>query len=63
MNFEVINDKNKVVMHTKDISCIPDKEALSSMTKAGYRLKLNGKIASVKKLAEQLKEVSNAKVN
>ena len=52
MNFEVVNDKNKVVMHTKDISCIPNKEILNSILNAGYRIKLDGKILSKKAINE-----------
>ena len=57
MEFEVINDKNKTVMRTETLSCIPDKEILSSMSKAGYRFRLNGKITSPKKLNEQIQNI------
>lgn len=59
MKFEVINDKNKVVMHTEHTSCIPDKDILNSMSKAGYKFKLNGKAITTKKLNEELKEITN----
>ncbi len=55
MKFEVINDKNKVVMNTEFLSCIPEKTVLNLMSKSGYRFRLNNKIMSVKKLDEQLK--------
>lgn len=61
MKFEVINDKNKIVMHTSDISCIPDKDILNLMSKAGYKFKLDNKAVTIKKLNEQLKEASNDK--
>lgn len=55
MKFEVINDKNKVVMHTEHLSCIPDKDTLNSMSKAGYKFKLDGKMLSNKALNELIK--------
>ena len=59
MNFEIINDKNKVVMHTTDTTCIPEKDVLNLMSKAGYKFKLNGKTITTKKLNEQLKELDD----
>ena len=61
MYFEVINDKNKTIMNTEILSCIPDKNTLDSISKAGYRFRLDGKIITVKKLKEQLKEIINVK--
>ena len=61
MKFEVINDRNKTVMHTSSPSCIPDKDILTSMSKAGYKFKLDGKAITIKKLNEKLKEVCNGK--
>lgn len=61
MKFEVINDKNKVVMHTKYTSCMPNKDALNLMAKAGYKFKLDNKAITVKKLNERLKEFVNDK--
>ena len=55
MKFEIINDKNKVVMHTSSPSCIPDKDTLMSMLSAGYKFKLDGKILSKKALNELAK--------
>lgn len=55
MKFEVINDKNKVVMHTESMSCIPDKETLKSMLSAGYKIKLDGKALSKKAINELTK--------
>ena len=63
MKFEVINDKNKVVMHTEHISCIPPRNILNSMSKSGYKFKLNGKSVTVNKLNERLKETSNEENN
>ena len=56
MKFEVFNDKDERAMYTEHISCIPDKDILSSMLKVGYKFKLNGKAITIKKLNEQLKE-------
>lgn len=55
MKFEVVNDKNKVVMNTTDVSCIPDTKTLNIMYKAGYSFKLDNKKISIKKISELLK--------
>ena len=61
MKFEVINDKNIIVMNTTSIYCIPNKEMLILMSKAGYRFRLDGKIITTKKLNDMLKEIVNDK--
>ena len=61
MRFEVINDRNKTVMQTAHMSCIPDKELLNAMSKAGYKFKLNGKMTTIKKLSDKIKEVDDDK--
>lgn len=61
MKFEVINDKNKTVMSTTSLSCIPNKNELNSMSKAGYKFKIDGKAITIKKLNEKLKEIVNDK--
>ena len=63
MRFEVINDKNKTVMSTVNLSCIPNKKILDSMLMAGYKFKLDGKLITAKKLNEILKEIKNDKNN
>ena len=63
MRFEVINDKNKIVMQTSHMSCIPDKNTLNSMQKAGYKFKLNGKTITIKKLSDKIEEVDDEKNN
>ena len=63
MKFEVVNDKSRVVMHTEYISCIPPKDILNSMSDSGYKFKLDGKIISIKKLNEYLKENTDAQNN
>lgn len=50
--FEVLNEKGVAVMGTNSPSCIPDDNQLSSMSKAGYKFKIDGKSASVKKVKE-----------
>ena len=61
MKFEVINDKNKTVMSTTSLSCIPNENELNSMSKAGYKFKIDGKAITIKKLNEKLKEIVNDK--
>ena len=63
MKFEVVNDKNKTVMSTTSPSCIYDRDTLVSMSNAGYKFKLDGKMMSIKKLDEKLKEIYNDKNN
>ena len=55
MRFEVINDKNKTVMHTADAGCIPDENTLRSMHKAGYKFKIDGKSVVITKIKEYLR--------
>lgn len=52
MKFEIINDKNKTVYYTYNTECVPCKEHLASMTNAGYKFKIDGKIVSKKKIEE-----------
>ena len=63
MLFEVINDKNKRVMCTESVACVPDRATLMSMSKTGYKFKLNGKATSVKSLIEKLKEMESVEKN
>lgn len=55
MKFEVLNSKQKVVMYTTDISCIPNKDTLNAMLNAGYKFKLDGEILSKKAISEFIK--------
>ena len=55
MKFEVINDKNKTVYYTYREKDIPQKEYLDSMVSAGYKFKIDGKVASKKKIEELMK--------
>lgn len=59
MLFEVYNNNKKVVMHTENISCIPDKKILTSMYSSGYKFKVDGKTASVKTICDIVKEIEN----
>lgn len=52
MKFQVINDKGVGVMATHYTSCMPDDVQLASMSKAGYKFKIDGKVASIKKVKE-----------
>ena len=52
MKFEVINPFGKPVMTTEYKECVPDKEQINAMLKAGYKLKLNGKILNKKEVIE-----------
>ena len=63
MKFEIINDKNKVVMNTTHGYCIPDKDILTSMSKVGYKFKLDDRAITIKKLNEMLKEIKDAEDN
>ncbi|MDD6022207.1 MAG: hypothetical protein PUB94_06125 [Oscillospiraceae bacterium] len=59
MKFQVVNDKGSPVMETEHISCIPDYSSLSSMSKAGYKFKVDGKIINLKKIKEMTSENDN----
>lgn len=50
--FQVVDDKGVTVMRTDFISCIPDDNQLTSMSKSGYKFKINGKVVSIKKVKE-----------
>lgn len=51
MYFEVLKDGNGK-MYTEHISCIPKKDELTAMQKAGYKFKLNGKAANVSQILQ-----------
>jgi len=56
MKFEVINDKGATVMRTETKSCIPDKDELTTMSKAGYKFRIDEKNITVKKLVNDIKD-------
>ena len=49
-SFEVINPNKRVVMHTKDKDCVPPPQFLKKMAAAGYKFRLDGKLAAAKVL-------------
>lgn len=56
MKFEVIDNKGNTIFNTTEKICLPNKLEIESLTCAGYKFKLDGKIVSKKKLLEQIKE-------
>ena len=50
MKFEVVDRNNRTVMNTSDLSCIPNKEQINSMSKAGYKFKIDGKAINKNKI-------------
>lgn len=57
MEFEVINRDGFPVMGCSSVVCIPTDSQLLSMSKEGYKFKINGKAVSLKKIKE-LKQVT-----
>lgn len=55
MRFEVLKD-GQGKMFTEHICCIPPKDHLTSMQKAGYKFKLDGKPASVSQILKIVEE-------
>lgn len=56
IDFEVINPDGRAVMGASSINCLPTNEQLISMSKAGYKFKLNKKAISLKKLKSFISE-------
>ena len=52
MKFEIINSNGKIVFNTMDESCLTTKGEINSMTKVGYKFKIDGKSITKKKLEE-----------
>lgn len=52
MKFDVFNNDGVVVMTTSHISCIPNKDIINKMVKAGYKFKLDNKPINKMKLQE-----------
>lgn len=52
MLFQVINNEGAPVMRTEQKSCIPDDNQLLSMSKAGYKFKVDGKLTPIKRIRE-----------
>ena len=57
MKFEVINDRGNTVFYTYNKKDIP-KEHLQSMVSSGHKFKIDGKVASKKKVEELLSKRS-----
>lgn len=56
MLFEVVNRLGKVVMHTQYETCVYDTDDLTSLHKAGYRFKVDGKFVNLRKVLSTVKE-------
>lgn len=61
MLFQVINEKGISVMRTEAPSCIPIDSHLTSMSKVGYKFKIDGKFTPIKKIKEIRDEALNEK--
>lgn len=55
MKFEVFNSEKKRVFLTNDISCLPSKKEIISMSKAGYKFKIDGKATNKKEVEDMVK--------
>lgn len=60
MKFEVITNKGIALMSCTTASCIPSLEQLKSISDAGHKFRINGKIMSIKKV-QAFKEQQNIK--
>ncbi|MDO4562197.1 MAG: hypothetical protein Q4C12_00025 [Clostridia bacterium] len=58
MKFEVINDRGMTVMSCTAFSCIPEESEISSMLKAGYKFKIDGKSVNKRKIQE-IRSINN----
>ena len=56
MIFEVVNRDGRTDMYTEYTQYIPTKSELASMIKEGYKFKIDGKVATKKRIEELLKE-------
>lgn len=50
MKFEVIDDENNIVMTTNSYECLPTQSEINSMIKSRHRIRIDGKIATKKKI-------------
>ena len=60
MRFQVLKD-GQAKMHTEYLSCIPKKDELTAMQKAGYKFKLDGKAANVSQIIKFVDESKKAR--
>lgn len=56
MLFEVVNRLGKVVMRTQYETCVYDTDDLTSLHKAGYRFKVDGKFVNLGKVLSTVRE-------
>ena len=56
IKFEVVNADGKVLFSTKYKECIPLKSEIDTLIKAGYKIKINEKAVTKKKMIELLGE-------
>ena len=56
MEFEIFNDKGNRVFYTHQEQCIPTKSQISSMSKQGYKFKIDGKNISKTKALEMARK-------
>ena len=61
MKFEVINSLGKIVENTQYKECIPKKAQIKAIQKAGYKIKINGKVVKNKALDEFLISIGRDK--
>lgn len=55
MKFEVLSGEGRVVFWCQQSECIPNKQEIESVTKSGYKIRIDGKIVTKKKLNELLR--------
>lgn len=55
MKFQVFGRDNQCKFVTEHKSCIPCRQELTHISKAGYKFKLDGKLVSLSRLKEELK--------
>lgn len=56
IKFEVVNADGKVLFNTEHKECTPSKSEIDTLIKAGYKIKINGKAVTKKKMIELLGE-------
>lgn len=59
MKFEVVNNQGETVMYTFHVSCLPTLRQVKSMTKSGYKFKIDGKIVSKSKVEQLIQDNQN----
>lgn len=59
MKFEVLSDKGKTVFQCRQLSCVPNKDEIDSMIGCGYKIRIDGKIATKKMISEFLRGIND----